>query len=491
VFEGRKSINPNFYEAAAFEAVKDGLRSGDMYVVGSRRYQNFESYLLPRERWKELLAEGQTRLALTGTADEYIESRRVRISELLATLKLDVGSQEGLTVDKDGELHLAALDNSVPEAAVQLQRRLERRMPLIPLTDLLYDVDLWTGCFGHFLHLSTGQVPEGERKQTLIAAIMALGMNHGLGKLARSTPFSYRQLSWAADWHVRDETLARAQAVLDNFVLHHPLARHWGDGTRSSSDGMRVKIAVRAANADRNAAYFGPDRGATIYSHTADIRLPFAQKVISTNDREALHVIDALCSHETDLNIQEHFVDTNGFTTHVFALCAMLGFRFAPRIRDVLDQRLFTVGAPEDDYGAVARLLRGRANQRLIAENWDEVLRVAASIRHGTVSAALIMRKLAAYPRQNQIARALNEIGQLEKTVFILEFLQDPKLRRRGSAGTERRRGCSQHCPRPLHGPAWRVPRPRLSGPSASSELPASPDRRHRRLEHTAHRCCH
>ena len=54
---------------------------------------------------------------------------------------------------------------------------------------------------------------------------------------------------------------------------------------------------------------------------------------------------------------------------------------------------------------------------------------MAASIRHGTVSAALIMRKLAAYPRQNQVARALNEIGQLEKTIFILELLLDPQLR--------------------------------------------------------------
>ena len=72
---------------------------------------------------------------------------------------------------------------------------------------------------------------------------------------------------------------------------------------------------------------------------------------------------------------------------------------------------------------------------RLISDNWDEVLRLAASIRHGTVSAALIMRKLAAYPRQNQVARALNEIGQLEKTVFILELLLDPLLRRRQERG--------------------------------------------------------
>ena len=120
-------------------------------------------------------------------------------------------------------------------------------------------------------------------------------MNYGLGRLARSTPFSYRQLAWVADWHIREETIRAALMELDQFVLHHPLARYWGNGTRSSSDGMRVRVAVNAANSDRNAAYFGPGRGATIYGHTADFRLPFHTQVISTNDREALYVIDGLC----------------------------------------------------------------------------------------------------------------------------------------------------------------------------------------------------
>jgi TnpA family transposase len=164
---------------------------------------------------------------------------------------------------------------------------------------------------------------------------------------------------------------------------------------------MRLRVAVNAANADRNAAYFGAGRGATIYGHTADFRLPLHTQVIGTNDREALYVIDGLCNQETDLHIHEHYTDTAGYTTHVFGLCAALGFRFAPRIRDVLDQRLLTIGRPDQDYGPFNQLLTDRINTRLIEDNWDEVLRLAASIRHGTVSAALIMRKLAAYPRQN------------------------------------------------------------------------------------------
>jgi hypothetical protein len=127
-----------------------------------------------------------------GTAADYLESRRQRLAELLAELARDVDSLESVTIDKHGELHLTALEAVVPEAAKALQRRLERRIPLISLPDLLNEVHGWTGCFRHFTHLVTGEVPDGERLLMLIAATMALGMNHGLGKLARSTPFSAR-----------------------------------------------------------------------------------------------------------------------------------------------------------------------------------------------------------------------------------------------------------------------------------------------------------
>jgi len=102
-------------------------------------------------------------------------------------------------------------------------------------------------------------------------------------------------------------------AVLSTLVVRAPPSARslLGDGTRSSSDGMRVRVAVNAANADRNAAYFGPGRGLTIYGHTADFRLPYHTQVISTNDRDAPYVIDGLCNHETDLHIHEHFTDTH------------------------------------------------------------------------------------------------------------------------------------------------------------------------------------
>lgn len=60
---------------------------------------------------------------------------------------------------------------------------------------------------------------------------------------------------------------------------------------------------------------------------------------------------------------------------------------------------------------------------------------MAASIKQGTVTASLILRKLGSYPRQNGLAMELREIGRIERTLFTLDWLQNIELRRRVNAG--------------------------------------------------------
>jgi len=79
-------------------------------------------------------------------------------------------------------------------------------------------------------------------------------------------------------------------------------------------------------------------------------------------------------------------------------------------------------------------MVGGTINTRLIEENADEVFRLAASIRHGTVGASVMLRKLAGYPRQNPVAGALREIGRIERSLFMLDWLDDAELRRRTNA---------------------------------------------------------
>lgn len=208
----------------------------------------------------------------------------------------------------------------------------------------------------------------------------------------------------------------------------------WGDGDTSSSDGQFFRAGGHGeARADHNARY-GSEPGVKFYTHISDRYAPFHTKVIAANTSEALHVLDGLLHHETSLAIKEHYTDTGGATEHVFGLCHALGFRFAPRIRDLGDRRLYAADA-RADYGVLKPMIGGVANFALIEENWDEYLRLTASIRTGTVSPSALLRRLAAYPRQNAQAKTLREIGCIERTVFTLDWIVDPALRRRSNAG--------------------------------------------------------
>jgi len=170
-----------------------------------------------------------------------------------------------------------------------------------------------------------------------------------------------------------------------------------------------------------------------IYSHISDRYAPFYTKAIAPTRAMPPHVLDGLLNHGTSIKIDEHYTDTGGVTEQVFALCYLLGFRFAPRIRDLLDRRLFTF-RPLKQYGILKELAGGVADAELSERNWDELMRLVESIRLGKVSASLAVSKLAAYPRHNEVARALRELGRIERTVYTLDWLQQPELRRRVQA---------------------------------------------------------
>ena len=166
-----------------------------------------------------------------------------------------------------------------------------------------------------------------------------------------------------------------------------------------------------------------------------------ARNFVGKCDRRARwlsYVLDGLLYHESDLRIEEHYTDTAGFTDHVFALMHLLGFRFSPRIRDLADTKLYLPNKM-NSYPALKALIGAPLMLKPIRAHWNDILRLATSIRKDTVTASLMLRKLGSYPRQNRLALALRELGRIERTLFILDWLQDAELRRRVQAGREAR----------------------------------------------------
>lgn len=79
----------------------------------------------------------------------------------------------------------------------------------------------------------------------------------------------------------------------------------------------------------------------------------------------------------------------------------------------------------------------------VIVDNREEVLRLAASIHAGTVPPSHVLRKIAAFPRQNALNKALHEIGRIKRSIFMADWLFEPTMRRRSNANFNK--GESRH----------------------------------------------
>ena len=118
-----------------------------------------------------------------------------------------------------------------------------------------------------------------------------------------------------------------------------------------------------------------------------------------------------------------------GYTDLVFALFDLLGLDFTPRLRDIGDQKLSQVKGMEVAYPALK--FTGQVNPDYLARHWEELVRVAGSLKLGYVTASLFISKLQAYPRQHQLTYGLQEYGRLIKTIFILRYLLHQPLYRK------------------------------------------------------------
>ena len=428
------TLDPRAWEVCVLFELRDRLRAGDIWVEGSRRFRGAAALLLPKASFALLRAEGPLGLGVPESAGDYLDDRRNRLRSGLTDLS------EHATA---GTLEDVVIENGVPKVSpVKAMDRTEAERiehvvydlaPRIKITDLLAEVDIWTGFSACFTHQRTGRAAED--RIALLTTILADGINLGLTRMAEACRgASLRQLAWVRDWHVREEGYAEALARIIDAHRALPLARLWGDGTTASSDGQFYQAGgTGRAFGDINARH-GKEPGVAFYTHVSDQFDPFHSKVIAATGSEALHVLDGLLEHETGLRIERHHTDTGGATDHVFGLMALLGFRFAPRLRNLKDRRLYTLPGltpPATLHG----LVDGTIGPDLIRRNWDDLLRLAISVRSGHVCASAILERLAAYPRQNDLARALREIGRLERTLFTLDWLRDPNLRRQAQSG--------------------------------------------------------
>ena len=427
--KGGVALSRPHYEPALLTTLNERLKSGDVTVAHSRRWSDFEEYLIPRSLWAAKRAGHYAHLELPSEADEYLVQLQERLHRVTAEVDRRVPHNKALTIDPaKGEFHLAALKASEkPDAVKILKELIQSRLPKVDLADVLIDIDNRTNFLRHFL-------PPGAdtavRRRDALAAVLAIGCNIGCQRMALASDLNVHEISLIADWYLTEETLKAANIDIINFASRIPVSRVYGRGATCSADGMRFYVPVNILAADYSHVLQG--RGITLYAHTADNFLRMHQQPIPCRLREAAFSLDGLMQHDTELDPKICYTDTHGYTEVVMATAALLGYELAPRIKDIKDQTLYKMDR-QQCYSNLNPILSGSIKLHLIRNAWDETVRVIASMEERIVSPSLVLHRLGSYARQNSVYQALSEIGRVQKTIHILKTIDDEEYRRRMS----------------------------------------------------------
>src|SRR5919108_5996881 len=101
-----------------------------------------------------------------------------------------------------------------------------------------------------------------------------------------------------------------------------------------------------------------------------------------------------------------------------------------PRLKDLADQQLYTLDR-QTSYGPLDALFQGQVALELLREQWDQLVRIAASLRHRTAPAHVVLQRLASSAPSDRLAKAITALGRALKSLYLLQYVHDIKLRGR------------------------------------------------------------
>ena len=442
------SVDFHAYIFCVLDELHTALRRRDVFVAPSWRYADPRTGLLDGAEWEATRPIICRTLGLSADPEPTLTALATELDRTYRAVVDRLPDNPAVRFETTGDKHdlvLSPFDKlDEPASLVALREKVAGLLPRVDLPELILEIAARTGFTDAFTHISERTARAADLPISLCAVLMAEACNTGPEPLIRGDipALKRERLSWVDQNYVRDDTLTAANAMLVNAQSRLVLATFWGGGEVASADGIRFVVPVRTVHAGPNPKYFGVGRGVTWYNLISDQFSGLNDITVPGTLRDSLILLAVVLEQQTDLQPTQIMTDTGAYSDVVFGLFRLLGYRFSPRLADVGGTRFWRID-PQADYGLLNTVSAHHLSLQKIVPYWDDMLRLAGSLKLGRVPAAGIMRTLQVGDRPTRLALAIAEFGRIDKTIHTLTYIDD-EAKRRGTL-TQLNRGEGRH----------------------------------------------
>ena len=423
-------------EVCVFHYLAQGLQSGDVYIEGSEAFADYRQQLIPWSACVLRLPAYCQALQIPETAESFVTHLKQRLREVTERVDTSFPDNAELTFDDTGTPHLKRLKaQPIPEELETLEALLKERMPERHLLDILKNVQDWVGYTRHFGPASGADRKLDDPIARYLLTVFGYACELGASQTARHAHHlvSRQILRRINAQHI---TSAKLEAALRDVIGEYTrfeLPFLWGSGQAAIADGTHIEL-IRNNLLGAHHVRYGRF-GGIAYHHISDTYIALFSHFIACGVWEAVYILDGLLKNTSALQPDTLYADTHGQSEPVFGLATLLGIKLMPRMRTWNDVTFYRIDR-STTYKHIDRLLTQMVDWDLIERYWQDMMQVVLSIQAGKVLPSMLLQKLGVYSRKSHLYKVFSEVGRVERTIFLLEYMSDPAMRQHVRAET-------------------------------------------------------
>lgn len=430
-----EKFRTSLYKAFLFMHTASSIKSGNLNLEQSYKHRSMDDYLISKNCWKQEKKQLLERAELTEFADpkQVLRALDEALYEQYQTTNNNAikGDNPHLKTIANGSFRIAtpALDDKESDP---LQQYFPERH-YVPLTEVLSTVNRHCDFLGELQHWQQRHIRGTVSNRALYAGVMALGCGIGIQKMGWiSSKITENELAHAVNWYFSLDNIRSANDRVVKFMDEMDLPRIYQKSQNklhTASDGQKFEVRTDSLNANHSFKYFGKGQGVSAYTFIDERNLLWHSLVFSAAERESAYVIDGLMRNDV-VKSDIHSTDTHGYSEAIFATTHLLGFSYAPRIKNLKKQSLYIFNSRKNEDQSNWKIRPDKyVSEDGIIENWDDFLRLIVTIKLKETTASDIFRRMNSYSKQHTLYKAMKAFGQIIKTLFILRYLDELELR--------------------------------------------------------------